>query len=70
MGIGSTVECYFTTLALSFSLLAHPCQIITENDSSFVSAKLEQFLPSNGIKLITSVPYHPATSHGSQRRTN
>ena len=25
MGIGSTVECSFTTLALCFSLLAHPC---------------------------------------------
>ena len=25
MGIGSTVECSFATLALCFSLLAHPC---------------------------------------------
>ena len=25
MGIGSTVECSFTILALCFSLLAHPC---------------------------------------------
>ena len=25
MGIDSTVECSFTTLALCFSLLAHPC---------------------------------------------
>ena len=50
-----------------FAKFGLPETIVTDNGSSFVSAEFEQFLRSNGIKHITSAPYHPATNGLAER---
>ena len=50
-----------------FARFGLPETVVTDNGSSFVSAEFEQFLQSNGIKHITSAPYHPATNGLAER---
>ena len=45
-----------------FAQLGIPETIITDNGSCFVSAEIEVFFESNGIKHITSETYHPASN--------
>ena len=42
--------------------------IISDNGSSFTSKKFKNFIHKNGIKHITTAPYHPS-SNGAAERT-
>ena len=50
-----------------FARFAIPEQIVSDNGSQFVSEEFQAFVRSNGIRHITSAPYHPATNGIAER---
>ena len=42
-------------------------QIVSDNGTQFVSEEFQAFVKSNGIRHITSAPYHPATNGLAER---
>ncbi len=60
----STVIQIARTLFAQFGL---PETLVTDNGSCFVSEEFETFLTNNGIKHISSAPYHPATNGLAER---
>lgn len=50
-----------------FARFGIPEQIVSDNGPQFVSTEFERFTKSNGIKHITSAPYHPATNGQAER---
>ena len=54
-----------TTIAKLKILFAYhdvPEFIISDNDSPFTSAEMKEFLTANGVKQITSPPYHSSSN--------
>ena len=45
-----------------FARFGIPEQIVSDNSAQFVSEEFQVFVKSNGIRHITSAPYHPATN--------
>ena len=50
-----------------FAQFGVPEALVTDNGPCFVSEEFETFLLNNGIKHITSAPYHPATNGLAER---
>ena len=50
------------TLQNLFARYGVPAQFVSDNGPQFTSEEFQQFLKRNGIKHITSAPYHPATN--------
>ena len=50
-----------------FAQFGLPETIVTDSSSCFVSADFQYFLTMNGIKHITSAPYHPSTNGLTER---
>jgi len=46
----------------AFSTFGLPEQVVSDNGPQFVSSEFAQFLKSNGVKHIKSVPYHLSTN--------
>jgi hypothetical protein len=44
-----------------------PELLVTDNGSVFTSAEFEEFLQKNGVRHVTSAPYHPATNGLAER---
>ena len=59
----STIEEMRTT----FATLGLPQILVTDNGPQFTSSEFSQFTKNNGIKHITSSPYHPATNRFAER---
>ena len=50
-----------------FARFGIPEQIVSDNGAQFVSEEFQAFVRSNGIRHITSTPYHPATNGLAER---
>ncbi|PFX17714.1 Uncharacterized protein K02A2.6 [Stylophora pistillata] len=55
------------TLQKLFARYGVPAQLVSDNGPQFASEEFQQFLKRNGIKHITSTPYHPATNGLAER---
>ena len=59
---GCTAAVTISKLRQLFSTHGLPDIIVSDNASNFVSTEFFEFLKSNGIRHVTSAPYHPATN--------
>ena len=50
-----------------FARFGIPEQIVTDSGAHFVSEEFQAFVRSNGIRHLTSAPYHPATNGLAER---
>ena len=50
-----------------FAARGLPDVIISDNRTAFISSKFKEFIEKNGIRHITSPPYHPASNGLSDR---
>ena len=64
----TTSEKTIETLHMLFARYGVPAQLVSDNGPQLKSEEFEQFLKRNGIKHITSAPYHPATNGLAERR--
>ena len=55
---GSTSEITIDKLHQIFATHGLPELCVTDNGSAFISEEFSLFLPKNGIKQVTSAPYH------------
>ena len=55
-------------LRMLFANHGIPESIVSDNGSPFTSAEMKEFLTTNGVRHITSSPYHPS-SNGLAKRT-
>ncbi len=63
----ATSEAVMGELRTTFARFGIPETVVTDNGTCFVSAEFEHFLVQNGIRHITSAPYHPASNGLAER---
>ena len=63
----ATSEVTMDKLRILFANHGIPSSVVTDNASVFVSAEMKKFWQTNGIRHITSSPYHPATNGLAER---
>ena len=59
---GATSAITITKMKATFSSLGLPEILVTDNGPAFASQEFAAFVKANGIRHITSVPYHPASN--------
>jgi len=64
---GTTSAITVGVLRTLFARTGIPMQLVSDNAAYFVSEEFEEFMKSNGIRHITSAPYHPATNGLAER---
>ena len=60
-------RCTIDALRLMFATHGLPEILVSDNGSGFTSVEFRDFLKANGIRHITSAPYHPATNGLAER---
>ena len=63
----TTAEKTVSELRKLFATHGLPEQIVSDNGAQFTSQHFEEFMKLNGIKHISSAPYHPATNGEAER---
>ena len=58
----ATSQTVIGELRTLFAQFGLPETIVSDNGTCFVSSEFKAFLQSNGIRHITSAPYHPASN--------
>ena len=62
-----TSEKVIEVLKMIFATHGLPRKVVTDNGPSFTSTEFQDFMSSNGVKLVHSAPYHPSTNGLAQR---
>ena len=66
--MGSTsAEATIEKMEMTFASTGLPVHLVTDNGPQFVSERFASFCAVNGIKHITSAPYHPSTNGLAER---
>ena len=59
--------CVIKELQSSFARFESPEMTITDIATCFTSAEFKEFLERNGVKHVTSAPYHPSSNGLAER---
>ena len=59
---GATSAITIAKMKTTFSSLGLPQILVTDNGLAFSSQEFASFIKANGIKHVTSIPYHPASN--------
>ncbi len=63
----TTVSKTIEHLRQMFAMYGLPEQVVSDNGPQFTSEEFAEFLKQNGVKHITSAPYHPSTNGLAER---
>ena len=63
----SSAEVTIEKIRATFATLGLPQILVTDNGPQFISEQFAQFAKNNGIKHVTSSPYHPSTNGLAER---
>ena len=63
----SSAEVTIEKIRATFATLGLPQILVTDNGPQFTSVQFAQFTKNNGIKHVTSSPYHPSTNGLAER---
>ena len=59
---GATSAITTNKMKMTFSSLGLPQILVTDNGPAFSSQEFATFIKANGMKHVTSIPYHPASN--------
>lgn len=62
-----TSTAVISVLRSLFATFGIPRKVVSDNGTAFVSSEIQGFYKRNGIRSVTSAPYHPATNGQAER---